>query len=103
MFTGIVEEIGTVQSIRNSGNGKVVAVRTGRKFLGDVKVDDSISVSGACLTVVHKTPSVFTAEAVEETLKKTTTGSLRVGSKVNLEKAMRLSDRLGGHLVLGHV
>ncbi len=103
MFTGIVEEIGTIQSIRNSGKGKVLAVRAVKKFLNDVGIDDSISVSGTCLTVIRKTPTTFTSEAVEETLKKTTTGSLRVGSKVNLEKAMKMSDRLGGHLVLGHV
>jgi riboflavin synthase len=103
MFTGIVEEIGTMQGIRNSGKGKVLVVRALKKFLNDVGIDDSISVSGTCLTVIRKTPTTFTAEAVEETLKKTTTGSLRVGSKVNLEKAMKMSDRLGGHLVLGHV
>jgi riboflavin synthase len=103
MFTGIVEEIGTIQSIRNSGKGKVLMVRVVKKFLNDVGIDDSMSVSGTCLTVIRKTPTTFTAEAVEETMKKTTTGSLRVGSKVNLEKAMKMSDRLGGHLVLGHV
>jgi riboflavin synthase len=103
MFTGIVEEIGTLHSIRNSGKGRVLVVRVGKKFLNDVGIDDSISVSGTCLTVIRKTPTMFTAEAVEETLKKTTTGSLRIGSKVNLEKAMKMSDRLGGHLVLGHV
>ncbi|MGD0337694.1 MAG: riboflavin synthase [Bacteroidota bacterium] len=103
MFTGIVEEIGLIQSARNSGKGKVLVVRAARKFLSDVRIDDSISVSGTCLTVIRKTSTTFVVEAVEETLKKTTTGSLRVGSKVNLEKAIKLSDRLGGHLVLGHV
>ena len=103
MFTGIIEEVGTIQSIRNSGKGKVVTVRSTKKFLGDVRIDDSISVSGTCLTVIRRTPTVFTVEAVEETLKKTTTGSLRTGGKVNLEKAVKMSDRLGGHLVLGHV
>ncbi len=104
MFTGIVEEIGLIQSARNSGKGKVLVVRAARKFLSDVCVDDSISVSGTCLTVIRKiSTTTFMVEAVEETLKKTTTGSLRVGSKVNLEKAIKLSDRLGGHLVLGHV
>ncbi len=103
MFTGIVEEIGTIQSVRNSGKGKVLVVRAIKKYLSDVKVDDSISMSGTCLTVIQKTPTTFMVEAVEETLKKTTTGLLHAGSKVNLEKAVKLSDRLGGHLVLGHV
>ncbi len=103
MFTGIVEEIGIVQAVRSSGQGRVLTVRTGRNFMSDVHVDDSISVNGACLTVVRRTATSFTADAVEETLKKTTTGGLRTGRKVNLEKAMRMSDRLGGHLVLGHV
>lgn len=103
MFTGIVEETGTIQSVRNSGKGKVLTVRATKKFLSDIRIDDSISVSGTCLTVVRRTPLFFTVEAVEETLKKTTTGSLRAGNAVNLEKAMKMSDRLGGHLVLGHV
>jgi riboflavin synthase len=103
MFTGIIEEIGTIQSARNSGKGKVLVIRTLKKFLDDVRIDDSISVSGTCLTVIRRTQYAFMVEAVEETLKKTTTGSLRIGNKVNLEKAMKMSDRLGGHLVLGHV
>ena len=103
MFTGLIEEMGVVQTVRSSGQGKSITIKSSKEFLKDTKVDDSISVSGTCLTVVRKTGTSFTAEAVEETLKKTSIGSLKTGSKVNLERALRFSDRLGGHFVLGHI
>lgn len=102
MFTGLIEEIGIIKSVQPVGDGKRFEIAA-KKILDDVKVDDSIAVSGCCLTAVKVTAGSFTAEAVEESLKKTTLGNLEPGSKVNLERAMRLSDRLGGHLVLGHV
>jgi riboflavin synthase len=103
MFTGLIEEIGSVQSVRSNGGGKSLTIRTKKSFLLDAKIDDSIAVNGTCLTIVRKTAVSFTVDAVEETLKKTTTGALRVGSLVNLERALKFSDRLGGHFVLGHV
>ncbi len=103
MFTGLIEETATVQAVRSNGHGRTITIRTTKAFLRDAKIDDSIAVNGTCLTIVRKTALSFTVDAVEETLKKTTTGALRVGSKVNLEKALKFSDRMGGHLVLGHV
>ena len=103
MFTGLIEEIGVVHSIHATGQGKTLTLKASKVFLKDAKIDDSISVNGTCLTIIRKTATGFTVEAVEETLKKTTTGSLRNGSRVNLERAMRFSDRLGGHIVLGHI
>lgn len=102
MFTGLIEEIGIVKSVQPIGEGRRFEIEA-KKILGDVKVDDSVAVNGCCLTAVKVTADSFIAEAVEESLKKTTLGNLKTGSKVNLERAMRLSDRLGGHLVLGHV
>ncbi len=102
MFTGIIQEVGTVSGVKPVGGGIQISVRApecGRAL----KVDDSVSVSGVCQTVIQKRGSVFTVEAVEETLMKTTLGSLGVSSKVNLELPVRLNDRLGGHLVQGHV
>ncbi len=103
MFTGLIEEVGVVQNMRSTGQGETITIKTPKVFLAGAKIDDSIAVSGTCLTIVRKTTTSFTAEAVEETLKKTTLGFLRVGSKVNLERALKFSDRLGGHFVLGHV
>ncbi len=102
MFTGLIEEIGIIKSVQPIGDGRRFEIAA-KKILDDVKVDDSVSVNGCCLTAVKVTAGSFVAEAVEESLKKTTLGNLKTGSKVNLERAMRLSDRLGGHLVLGHV
>lgn len=102
MFTGLIEEIGIIQSVQPIGNGKRFEI-SAKSILDDAKVDDSIAVNGCCLTAVKVTADGFSAEAVEESLKKTTLGNLKTGSKVNLERAMRLTDRLGGHFVLGHV
>ncbi len=102
MFTGLIEEIGIVKSVLPIGEGRRFEIEA-NKILDDVKADDSVAVNGCCLTAVKVTAGSFIAEAVEESLKKTTLGNLKTGSKVNLERAMRLSDRLGGHLALGHV
>lgn len=102
MFTGLVEEIGTIRSVESIGNGKKFQI-SASKVLTDVSVDASISVEGVCLTVVNFTSEYFEVIAVEETLKKTTVGLFTVGMEVNLERAVLVTDRLGGHIVQGHV
>ena len=102
MFTGLIEEIGTVKAIRPIGRGKRITV-TADKIMDDLKVDDSVALNGVCQTVVGLTGNTFDVEAVEETLRKTTLGKLINGQKINLERAAKLGDRMGGHLVQGHV
>ena len=99
MFTGIIEEIGTVRSIRGGGSGVVLDIEAS-KVLEGTATGDSIAVNGVCLTVTPGSGH-FTADAMPETLRRTSLGSLRPGSKVNLERAM--AGRFGGHLVSGHV
>lgn len=102
MFTGLIEDIGTVHALQRQGAGARLAVATALP-LGEVRLGDSIAVNGACLTVVDIGTRVFTADVSPETLTCTTLGELRSGMTVNLERALRLGDRLGGHLVSGHV
>lgn len=102
MFTGIIEELGTVHSIRRMSGGKTIRI-SADKVLTDVKPDDSVAVNGVCLTVTRLEQDGFWVDAVGETLDKSTIGELAVGHQVNLERALKLSDRLGGHLVQGHV
>jgi len=102
MFTGIVEELGTVRSIQRKSEGATLEIQAS-EALTDAKVGDSIAVDGACLTIVSLTPTVFATDISAETLRRTTLGERKVGEQVNLECSLRLSDRLGGHLVLGHV
>ena len=102
MFTGLVEEMGTFEHIAPRAEGRRLhlaaqAVREG------ARVGDSISVSGCCLTVIALAPSGFAVEAIPETLRRTILGDLAPGDRVNLEAALRLDQRLGGHLVQGHV
>lgn len=102
MFTGIVEEIGRIKMINQFRNGlKIEIVAT--KIIEDMKVNDSVSVNGVCLTAVKISDKSFTADAVGETIRKTTLKTLTINEEVNLERAIRLSDRLGGHLVQGHI
>lgn len=102
MFTGLIEEIGTIKAIiRNKGSINI-SVQADKVF-DDLKIDDSIAINGVCQTVVGIKDKTFTVTAVEETLKKTGLGNLKAGGRVNLERALRLCDRLGGHLVQGHV
>ncbi len=102
MFTGLIEEIGKIKSIRSLGGGKRIAV-TARKIMDDLKIDDSVSINGACQTVVALGSDYFEVDAVEETIAKTTLGKYRNGYRVNLERAAKVGDRLGGHIVQGHV
>ncbi|MBQ1941284.1 MAG: riboflavin synthase [Anaerovibrio sp.] len=98
MFTGIIEEVGTVKSI----GGGVLAINA-QKVLEDVQLGDSIAVNGVCLTVTSFTSKGFTADVMPETLRRSSLGELKHGSPVNLERALTLSSRLGGHIVSGHI
>ena len=101
MFTGIVEEIGT---IRHISRGSSVTLTIGcEKVLEGTKLGDSIAVNGTCLTVTRMNNCSFDADVTPETMSRTSFSLLRIGSAVNLERALRLSDRLGGHIMLGHV
>jgi riboflavin synthase len=102
MFTGIVEEVGYIHSLKKFGDG-VEFVITAKKIPKTVRVDNSICVNGVCLTVVKRSNYNFTVQAVKETLRKTNLGFLKTGNPVNLERSVRLNDRLGGHIVQGHV
>ena len=102
MFTGIIQDTGTVRKFTRRGGDALIEVAT-LLPLDDVKIGDSIAVSGACLTVTALGAQGFTFDVSAETLSRTTLGGLRAGDRVNLEKALRMSDFLGGHLVLGHV
>jgi riboflavin synthase len=101
MFTGLIQDLGVVERVL-PGATTDIWVRTALGA-GDFALGESIAIDGACLTVVERTPTTFRVQAGPETLRRTTLGGLRTGSRVHLERALRLSDRLGGHLVLGHV
>ncbi|MGH8171764.1 MAG: riboflavin synthase [Rhodanobacteraceae bacterium] len=103
MFTGIIEAIGAIARIERSQGDVRLHVDSGSLGLDDAKIGDSISVAGVCLTATGIDGAVFSVDVSGETLSRTTLGDLRAGDAVNLEKAMRLSDRLGGHLVAGHI
>jgi len=102
MFTGLVEDTGTVTALSPRGDGVVLTIRTAIP-MAEVDVGASIAVNGVCLTAESFTAETFTATAGKETLRLTTTRDLRIGSRVHLERALRVGDRLGGHLVQGHV
>jgi riboflavin synthase len=102
MFTGIVEEIGTLSRIERTTGSCKLFIRAS-KVLDDCKAGDSIAVNGVCLTVTRQYPDGFAADAMTETIRRTNLESLGAGDKVNLERSLRLSDRLGGHIVAGHV
>lgn len=102
MFSGIVADIGTISRVEERDGGLRLHVQTQALGLDDVQLGDSIAVNGVCLTVVQKMDNTFTADVSRETLD-CTVGLREQGAQVNLEKALRLADRLGGHLVSGHV
>ncbi|MFG2333887.1 riboflavin synthase [Streptomyces sp. NPDC048604] len=102
MFTGIVEELGEVTAVEKLDDASRFRLR-GPVVTGDAKHGDSIAVNGVCLTVVEFGDGEFTADVMAETLKRSSLGALEVGSKVNLERPMAVGDRLGGHIVQGHV
>jgi len=102
MFTGIVEEIGTVQNILKENGACRLSIKS-QEIIKELYIDDSISINGVCLTVVAVSQSRFDVEAVEETLMKTTLKRTKPGAKVNLERALTFAGRLGGHVVQGHV
>jgi riboflavin synthase len=102
MFTGIVEELGTVRRVSPNATGARLEIAAST-ILEDIHVGDSISVNGCCLTVVDTGAESYTVDVVEESLRVTSLGHLQTGDRVNLERSVRLADRLGGHLVQGHV
>src|SRR2546430_2659444 len=102
MFTGIVEDLGTLREVRRGSESARLRVAT-RLPVAELHDGDSIAVDRACLTVVARSSDSFDVEASRETLDRTTLGERRPGDRLHLERAMRLGDRLGGHLVTGHV
>src|SRR3954454_13130518 len=102
MFTGIIEDLGEVVRWEKRGSAGVLVVAT-KLPVAEMDLGASIAVNGACLTVTEKTGSRFKLDVSPETLKRTTFGTLQKGAAVNLERPLKLSDRLGGHLVTGHV
>ncbi len=103
MFTGLIEEIGTIIDIDRTADVFTIAVSAGGIDIKEIVVGESIALDGVCLTVSKTARDVFFAVVGEETQKRTTFGDLREGQRVNLERALRLGDRLGGHMVQGHV
>ena len=102
MFTGIVEEVGVLKSIRRGASSAVLEIAA-RTVLEDIHLGDSIAVNGVCLTATSFTGSSFTADVMHETLDRSSLAALRPGSRVNLERAMAANGRFGGHIVAGHV
>ncbi|HID44614.1 MAG TPA: riboflavin synthase [Chromatiaceae bacterium] len=103
MFTGIIQAIGNIAGIKDQGGDIRLSINTGKLDLSDVELGDSIAVNGVCLTAVELPGDGFVADVSRETLSLTSLGNLSSGSPVNLEKALTLATRLGGHLVSGHV
>ena len=102
MFTGIIEEVGTIHAITMGAKSAVLAIEA-KKVLEETKIGDSIAVNGVCLTVTAMEQGIFQADVMAETLRRSSLGSLRRGSKVNLERAMAADGRFGGHIVAGHI
>ncbi len=102
MFTGIVEEIGTIRSIRRGAHSSALTIGAD-VVLGDLKVGDSVAVNGVCLTATALLDGAFTADVMHETLDRSSLGALSPGSHVNLERAMAADGRFGGHIVSGHI
>lgn len=102
MFTGIIEEIGTIQGIQHGSQSAVLSIQC-KKVLEGTQVGDSIAVNGVCLTVTEMGKDGYHADVMAETLRRSSLGALRSGSRVNLERAMAADGRFGGHIVAGHI
>ncbi len=103
MFTGIVEDLGKIESIRKRGKDVIFVISTDKINFDELDHGESITVNGACLTVISLGKKAFEVKASHETLNRTNLSKVRVGSRVNLERALKVGDRLGGHIVNGHV
>ena len=103
MFTGIIQAIGNISKIDSNGPDSRIVFKAGKMKLDDVKIGDSISVNGVCLSITEKIKDSFSSDLSSETLSLTTFIEMRANSKVNLEKAMNFSSRVNGHLIAGHV
>lgn len=101
MFTGIVEEVGKVDSISRNGSSLVLGISC--SFARELAIGESVAVNGTCLTVTQKNENIFCADATPETFRRTSLGELESGSAVNLERAMKADGRFGGHIVSGHI
>jgi len=102
MFTGLVEEVGTIKEVRPAGKAVHLSIKAS-KVLEGVQLGDSIACNGICLTVTHFDKDSFTVDAIPETMRRTTLHELAAGSPINLERAMAMGQRFGGHIVSGHV
>lgn len=102
MFTGLIKEIGKIKSVTRNQEGAEISIHS-KKLLKDIQIDDSVAVNGVCQTVTIVGEDYFTVQAVHTTLEKTNFKTLQVGQEVNMELALTLADRLGGHIVQGHV
>ena len=102
MFTGIIEELGIIQEIKKGSKSSKLLIKA-NKVLENTKIGDSICTNGVCLTVASLKTNSFEADVMAETLRRSNLGDLKVGSKVNLERALSLQSRLGGHIVSGHI
>ncbi len=102
MFTGIIEELGTVKAVKKGAKSAELSIE-GNKIFNDIHLGDSIAVNGVCLTVTEYSGSIFKADVMNETLMRSSLGSLKTGSKVNIERAMAANGRFGGHIVSGHI
>ena len=101
MFTGIIEDIGVVSNLKTEFDNLHISIKS--KMTPELKIDQSIAHNGVCLTIVDINDDEYTVTAIKETLDKTSIGKLQIDDKVNLERAMKLGDRLDGHIVQGHV
>ncbi|MGA1225816.1 MAG: riboflavin synthase [Tamlana sp.] len=101
MFTGIIEDMGIVTNLKKDLNNLHISIKS--NLTSELKIDQSVSHNGVCLTIVDIDKDVYTVTAIQETLEKSNIGSLKINDKVNLERAMKLGDRLDGHIVQGHV
>jgi riboflavin synthase len=101
MFTGIIEDLGIVEALEQDNTNLHLTIKS--KLASELKIDQSVSHNGVCLTVIDLTASSYTVTAIKETLDKTNLNSLKVGDRVNLERGLKLGDRLDGHMVQGHV